>query len=159
MIRSEEGCDTTRGCNAAFYHIGGGRGTRPNRRKDIQEADDSWVFYGTPAYEPMRQRFKRHRETEDAAAEAGGVLTPQVLSAPMSQPQPQLQPQAPDWATQQKRVEDYQRTTAARNELVFTAEKARRQQVRRLHYLKHCPCSLTLRSLSPTQASTYSVFF
>ena len=26
MLRLEPGCDETRGCNAAFYHIGGGRG-------------------------------------------------------------------------------------------------------------------------------------
>lgn len=70
MIRMEDGCDTTRGCNAAFYHIGGGRGTRPNKRRDIQQADDSWVFYGTPAYAQVKEQMKAHQAQQQAQAES-----------------------------------------------------------------------------------------
>ena len=47
LVRTEPGCPDATGCNAAFYHVGGGRGTRPNKVKDIANADDAWIFYGT----------------------------------------------------------------------------------------------------------------
>jgi hypothetical protein len=38
-------------CAAAFAHIGGGRGTRPARRKHMKCVDDAWNFYGTPYFD------------------------------------------------------------------------------------------------------------
>jgi GT2 family glycosyltransferase len=38
-------------CTAAFYHIGGGRGTRPRTKEGSKCIDDGWTFYGTPFYE------------------------------------------------------------------------------------------------------------
>jgi GT2 family glycosyltransferase len=38
-------------CTAAFYHIGGGRGTRPRTTEGSKCIDSSWTFYGTPFYE------------------------------------------------------------------------------------------------------------
>jgi hypothetical protein len=43
-------------CTAAFYHIGGGRGTRPRTREGSKFCvDDGWAFYGTPYYERYLQ--------------------------------------------------------------------------------------------------------
>lgn len=38
-------------CTAAFYHIGGGRGTRPRTAENSKCRDESWLFYGTPLYD------------------------------------------------------------------------------------------------------------
>ena len=38
-------------CTAAFYHIGGGRGTRPRTAEGSKCIDQSWAFYGTDFYE------------------------------------------------------------------------------------------------------------
>jgi len=40
-------------CAAAFAHIGGGRGTRPARRKHMKCIDDAWNFYGTPFFDQV----------------------------------------------------------------------------------------------------------
>ena len=53
LVRLEPNCEGATGCNAAFYHIGGGRGTRPNRQRDIRAPD----FYGTPAYAHVKKQL------------------------------------------------------------------------------------------------------
>ena len=41
----------------AFAHIGGGYGTRPNKRADVDFClDDSWTFYGTPYYSQIKKQ-------------------------------------------------------------------------------------------------------
>jgi hypothetical protein len=40
-------------CAAVFAHIGGGRGTRPARRKHMKCVDDAWNFYGTPFFDQI----------------------------------------------------------------------------------------------------------
>lgn len=40
-------------CAAAFAHIGGGRGTRPARRKHMKCVDDAWNFYATPFFDQI----------------------------------------------------------------------------------------------------------
>lgn len=40
-------------CAAVFAHIGGGRGTRPARRKHMKCVDDAWNFYGTPFFDQV----------------------------------------------------------------------------------------------------------
>jgi len=42
-------------CTAAFYHVGGGRGTRPRTAEGSKCIDDSWSFYGTPFYDKYLQ--------------------------------------------------------------------------------------------------------
>jgi hypothetical protein len=42
-------------CTAAFYHIGGGRGTRPRTVDNSKCTDVSWTFYGTPMYDTVLQ--------------------------------------------------------------------------------------------------------
>jgi len=37
-------------CTAAFYHIGGGRGTRPQKATNSKCAHELWNFWGTPVY-------------------------------------------------------------------------------------------------------------
>ena len=103
MLRLEPGCDETRGCNAAFYHIGGGRGTRPNRAKDIREKDDAWVVYGTPFYPSMKAQTAAARA---AAGEQGG--------------------QAPNWEQSQRWRQEYQQETLQRNKADLEKEKAKR---------------------------------
>lgn len=38
-------------CTAAFYHIGGGRGTRPQKATNSKCAHELWNFWGTPIFE------------------------------------------------------------------------------------------------------------
>lgn len=109
MVRLEPACDETRGCNAAFYHIGGGRGTRPNRRKDIRDADDSWIFYGTPYYANAKAQ-------SDAARAAAG-------ESPNTG--------APSWETMDGWRKDYQQQNLARNHAVLESERAQREMMRK----------------------------
>ena len=60
---------SVQGCNAAFYHVGGGRSTRPSALKHIADPDESWIFYGTPAY----ARAKAHAQQARGRAGSGGV--------------------------------------------------------------------------------------
>lgn len=110
MLRLEEGCDTCNGCNAAFYHIGGGRGTRPNKKKDIEAPDDSWVFYGTPSYAHALKMSKQNRREQERL-------------------KPQQQPQHESWSASQKAQQQYQAKVSDLNAEVFAEEKAQRESM------------------------------
>jgi len=71
-------------CTAAFYHIGGGRGTRPMKASDSKCTSQLWVFVGTPIFHRYLklmgeksgmcsmekiQDFKQLRAKEEDAAE------------------------------------------------------------------------------------------
>ena len=60
-------------CAAAFAHIGGGRGTRPARRKHMKCVDDAWNFYGTPYFEQVPK--------EPCSAELGTIWEQLKLNA------------------------------------------------------------------------------
>ena len=45
----------------AFAHIGGGYGTRPNKRVDVDFClDDAWTFYGTPYYSQIKKQSSKN---------------------------------------------------------------------------------------------------
>jgi hypothetical protein len=60
-------------CAAVFAHIGGGRGTRPARRKHMKCVDDAWNFYGTPYFDQIRK--------EDCSSTIGTIWEQLKLNA------------------------------------------------------------------------------
>ena len=49
-------------CTAAFYHIGGGRGTRPQKPDHGECASELWNFWGTPIFSKYLRVLNRAQE-------------------------------------------------------------------------------------------------
>ena len=96
-----------RKCTAAFYHIGGGRGTRPMKATNTKCASDLWNFVGTPIF----RRFLKLQ---------GGIAD--MCSSKEIQELKQLKAKEED-------AEEYRLEVKERNREVFKREQAERQQM------------------------------
>jgi hypothetical protein len=134
MLRMEDKCEDCSGCNAAFYHIGGGRGTRPNKKKDIKDSDDSWIFYGTSSYARMKKISQQQQQQQlpSQATYHGGQQ---------------------DWNSAMQDQQEYQQKVASMNAEVFKAEKAQRElMLQQAHTIRNNPLDL-IRQHAPALAS------
>jgi hypothetical protein len=96
-----------RKCTAAFYHIGGGRGTRPMKATNTKCASDLWNFVGTP----MLYRYLK----------IGGSMTGMCSMAEIRKLK-QLKAKEED-------AEEYRQEVKERSKEVFEKEQAERQQM------------------------------
>ena len=94
-----------RTCTAAFYHIGGGRGTRPILPTNSKCASDLWNFVGTPM-------FHRLRKLRGSMSD--------ICSKKEIQDLKQLKAKEED-------AEEYRQQVKERNREVFEKEQAERQ--------------------------------
>lgn len=95
-------------CAAAFYHIGGGRGTRPRTAEGSKCIDDGWAFYGTDLY----QRYLR----------AKGITTQSICSKEDFQAMR-------DARTKEADTAEYREAVRLENQRVFEMEQKKREEM------------------------------
>lgn len=93
-------------CAAAFYHIGGGRGTRPMKATNTECASQLWNFVGTPIF---------HRYMKMLGSSADMCSKEEIRNLKT------LRAKETD-------AEEYRREVKERNLAVFEMEKAEREQ-------------------------------
>jgi len=95
-------------CTAAFYHIGGGRGTIPMKADGSKCAGYFWIYYGTPMFEAEVKNMERNGETLCTESE---LMEWKSLTAA------------------EKDSADYREETARINKEVFEKERQQREQM------------------------------
>lgn len=103
--------DVGRNCTAAFYHIGGGRGTRPRKQLAPRCVHFAWNFYDTPLYE----KFSKY-------------------SAEIGQPVPTCTVEELEELRQvrfkQSQTEEWQTHVEEESKAIFEKERFKRKEIR-----------------------------
>ena len=96
-------------CTAAFYHVGGGRGTRPQTADGSKCADHSWILYGTPAYD----KYMKNRGSDEP------ICSEEDLR------------EMRDARTKEADSAGYREEVKERNQQVFETEREKREEMKR----------------------------
>ena len=140
LLRLEPACpNALDGCNAAFYHVGGGRSTRPSALRHLKAPDPSWALYGTPAYAASKRASEeeaaaRQAMKEKAALRAGATSDRSSSSSSSSRSSRSSSSSnmntATSWTETRAAYTEYQEQVASANAAVFAREAAAREDLR-----------------------------
>jgi GT2 family glycosyltransferase len=103
--------DIGRNCTAAFYHIGGGRGTRPKKPKTIKCGHFAWNFYDTPMYD----KFVKYNS---------------LIGTPVPECTPAELEEHRQVRFKQTEIEQYQAEVQEESKILIEMERAKRHQMR-----------------------------